>query len=98
VILTKKRRVHVPTYEYECQRTGKRFERFQRITARPLRKCPECGGPVRRLIGTGAAIISKGSGFYATDYGGGSRSGPSCDRSRPCCGRDVPCDAPPCDE
>lgn len=57
----------MPTYEYECPRCG-RFERFQPITAKPLKACPECGGAVKRLIGAGAGIIFKGHGFYATDY------------------------------
>jgi putative FmdB family regulatory protein len=84
----------MPTYEYECEACGHRFERFQQMSARPIRKCPECSGKVRRLIGTGGAIIFKGSGFYATDY---HNSGPSCGRERPCCGRDTPCDTRPCD-
>ncbi len=58
----------MPTYEYECERCGHTFEAFQSMTDKPLRTCPECGGPVRRLIGAGAGIIFKGSGFYATDY------------------------------
>ncbi|MGQ9663145.1 MAG: FmdB family zinc ribbon protein [Kiritimatiellia bacterium] len=58
----------MPTYEYECTKCGDRFERFQTITEEPLRHCPTCRGRVRRLIGTGAGIIFKGSGFYATDY------------------------------
>lgn len=57
----------MPTYEYECPRCG-RFERFQPITARPLKACPKCAGAVRRLISAGAGIIFKGHGFYATDY------------------------------
>ena len=57
----------MPTYEYECEKCGI-FERFQSITADPIKKCPECDGPVRRLIGAGSAVIFKGSGFYATDY------------------------------
>ena len=84
----------MPTYEYECDQCGERFEKFQKITADPLKTCPKCGGPVRRLIGPGAAIIFKGSGFYATDYGKGSSR---CSRNTPCCGRDTPCDRPPCD-
>ena len=87
----------MPTYEYECKRTGKGFERFQKMSDEPLKKCPECGGPVRRLIGTGAGVIFKGSGFHATDYGSGSSlRAPSCGRERPCCGRDTRCDSPPC--
>ncbi|MAE65403.1 MAG: FmdB family transcriptional regulator [Phycisphaeraceae bacterium] len=59
----------MPTYEYACQDCGHEFETFQSITARVLRKCPECGKPkLKRLIGTGAGVIFKGSGFYETDY------------------------------
>lgn len=59
----------MPTYEYECEQCGHAFEEFQSITAKPLRKCPKCGRPrLHRLIGTGAGIIFKGSGFYQTDY------------------------------
>ena len=58
----------MPTYEYECQNCNHLFEEFQSMTAKPLKKCPECGGKVKRLIGTGAGIIFKGSGFYETDY------------------------------
>ena len=58
----------MPTYEYECEKCGITFEKFQNITAEPIKKCPECGGPVKRLIGAGAGVIFKGSGFYATDY------------------------------
>ncbi|MGA2266344.1 MAG: zinc ribbon domain-containing protein [Phycisphaerae bacterium] len=59
----------MPTYEYECRACGKRFDLFQSITAAPIRKCPLCGKKkVRRLIGSGAGVIFKGSGFYQTDY------------------------------
>jgi putative FmdB family regulatory protein len=59
----------MPTYEYQCESCGYEFERFQSIKSRPVRTCPECGEKsVRRLLGTGAALIFKGSGFYATDY------------------------------
>lgn len=58
----------MPTYEYRCKKCGHRFERFQSITAKPLRRCPECRGSVKRLIGAGAGVIFHGSGFYATDY------------------------------
>ncbi len=59
----------MPTYDYKCQNCEHEFESFQPITAKPFRKCPECGKmKLNRLIGTGAGIIFKGSGFYQTDY------------------------------
>lgn len=60
----------MPTYQYECQRCGKIFEQFQKISDPPLKICPKksCKGRVKRMIGTGAGIIFKGSGFYTTDY------------------------------
>ncbi len=58
----------MPTYEYECQKCGHRFEEFQSMKDAPLTKCPECKGKVKRLIGAGAGFIFKGSGFYITDY------------------------------
>ena len=58
----------MPTYEYECEKCGYRFEKFQRMSDAPVRRCPRCGGKVRRLITGGAGIIFKGSGFYVTDY------------------------------
>lgn len=58
----------MPTYEYRCTRCGYRFDFFQKITEEPLRECPQCRGEVQRLIGSGAGILFKGSGFYATDY------------------------------
>jgi putative FmdB family regulatory protein len=59
----------MPTYQYICDDCQYEFEKFQSITARPIRKCPKCGRlSVQRLIGAGAGIIFKGSGFYQTDY------------------------------
>src|SRR5207248_10572583 len=59
----------MPTYEYKCEACGHRFEKFQSITAAPIRKCPACKkSKVKRLIGTGAGLLFKGSGFYITDY------------------------------
>ena len=88
----------MPTYEYECETTGRRFEVFQQMSDEPLKECPECGEAVRRLIGTGGAVIFKGSGFYATDYAKSSATRPSCGRGQTCCGRDVPCQTRPCQE
>ncbi|HWB13667.1 MAG TPA: zinc ribbon domain-containing protein [Pirellulales bacterium] len=59
----------MPTYDYVCDACDHKFELFQSITAEPEKKCPECGKrKLRRLIGPGAAIVFKGSGFYQTDY------------------------------
>jgi len=59
----------MPTYDYECEACDHVWEEFQSITAKPTRKCPECGKPkAKRKIGPGAGIIFKGSGFYQTDY------------------------------
>lgn len=59
----------MPTYDYECSSCGHRFEEFQSMSAKPLKKCPECGkSALERLIGLGAGIIFKGGGFYETDY------------------------------
>jgi putative FmdB family regulatory protein len=66
----------MPTYEYVCEKCGHQFEKFQSIASNALRTCPEdlCGqkkwgkGKVKRVIGAGAGLIFKGSGFYITDY------------------------------
>lgn len=59
----------MPTYDYHCTACSHRFELFQSITAKPVKKCPACNkSKVSRLLGTGAGMIFKGSGFYITDY------------------------------
>src|SRR5262245_5357306 len=59
----------MPTYDYRCSACSHEFEQFQSIKDRPLRTCPKCGKKtLERLIGTGAAVLFKGSGFYQTDY------------------------------
>ena len=59
----------MPTYEYMCENCGNEFEQFQTIKARPIRRCPKCGKTaLKRLIGVGAGVIFRGSGFYQTDY------------------------------
>lgn len=59
----------MPTYDYHCDACEHEFELFQSINDAHKRKCPECGRlKLRRLFGTGAAIMFKGSGFYETDY------------------------------
>lgn len=63
----------MPTYDYACTACGHRFEEFQSMTADALKKCPACKkSKLERLIGAGAGVIFKGSGFYQTDYRGGS--------------------------
>lgn len=75
----------MPTYEYECNVCNHKFEKFQSMTAEPDKICPVCGGEVRRLIGNGAGIIFKGSGFYANDYRKGSCpvDGGACEAAKP---------------
>lgn len=66
----------MPTYEYECQKCKKTFEAFQSMNDKAYASCPESlcrmkkwgKGKVRRLLGSGAGLIFKGSGFYITDY------------------------------
>lgn len=66
----------MPTYEYQCRKCGKNFEVFQSMRDEPFKTCPEAQcqvtpwghGEVKRLLGTGAGLIFKGSGFYITDY------------------------------
>ena len=66
----------MPTYEYACEKCGQNFDAFQSMRDEPFRECPKelCRlkrwghGKVKRLLGTGAGIIFKGSGFYTTDY------------------------------
>lgn len=70
----------MPTYEYACPDCGNHFDAFQSMKDEPLKKCPKCGKThLKRLLGTGAGLIFKGSGFYITDYkkGGGTGSGSS---------------------
>jgi len=58
----------MPTYEYECKKCGHHFEKLQKMSEPPLKKCPKCKGEAKRLISAGAGLIFKGSGFFATDY------------------------------
>ncbi len=60
----------MPTYDYECQSCGHKFETRQSMKDPHLTDCPKegCPGPIKRLIGLGAGLIFKGSGFYITDY------------------------------
>ncbi len=59
----------MPTYDYVCDACDHEFELVQSMKDNPIKKCPKCGKQkLRRLFGTGAAIVFKGSGFYQTDY------------------------------
>ncbi len=59
----------MPTYDYHCEQCDHRFEEFQYFSEEPLKVCPKCHAEaLRRLFGTGAAVLFKGSGFYETDY------------------------------
>ena len=59
----------MPTYEYQCDACAHNFDEFQSFSDKPLKKCPKCKkSKLRRVFGTGAAVLFKGSGFYQTDY------------------------------
>src|SRR5712691_2670943 len=59
----------MPTYEYHCDACDHNFDEFQKMSDKPLKKCPECKkNKLRRVFGAGAAVLFKGSGFYQTDY------------------------------
>jgi putative FmdB family regulatory protein len=59
----------MPIYEYECRKCKAHTEAFQKVTDKPLTKCPKCGGRLDKRI-SAPAIQFKGSGWYVTDYGG----------------------------
>ena len=75
----------MPTYDYECSACEHTFEVFQSISEPVKKKCPQCGKPkLRRLFGTGAALLFKGSGFYKTDYRSESyKKGAEADKKKP---------------
>ncbi|MBE7438715.1 MAG: zinc ribbon domain-containing protein [Spirochaetales bacterium] len=58
----------MPTYTYHCPACDRNFDVFQSMKDEPLRSCDVCGAAVQRMIGAGAGIVFKGSGFYVTDY------------------------------
>ena len=57
----------MPLYEYQCKKCGHRFEKIQKFSDKPVKKCPECGGLVEQTI-SAPAVQFKGSGWYVTDY------------------------------
>jgi len=88
----------MPTYGYICENCGHEFEKLQSITSNPLKKCSECGKmKLKRLIGAGAGVIFKGSGFYQTDYRSDSYKADAkkeSSPSSPCKGCEKPKDCP----
>ena len=74
----------MPNYEYKCNDCAHKFTVFQKITDKPVKKCPKCDGNVERLISGGTGFILKGSGFYETDY----------KRKKSCYANDNPCENP----
>jgi putative FmdB family regulatory protein len=61
----------VPLYEYQCKKCKHKFEKIQKFSDRPIKKCPECGGPLEK-IQHAPNVQFKGTGWYVTDYGGKS--------------------------
>jgi putative FmdB family regulatory protein len=57
----------MPLYEYQCKKCHHRFEKIQKFSDKPMKKCPDCGGPVEQMI-SAPAVQFKGSGWYVTDY------------------------------
>jgi putative FmdB family regulatory protein len=68
----------VPLYEYQCKKCKHKFEKIQKFSDPPIRKCPECGGPVEKVMHA-PNVQFKGTGWYVTDYGGKDKS----ERSKP---------------
>jgi len=66
----------MPIYEYECTKCGKHHEIIQKITAKPLTECTECGGKMKKMI-SNTSFVLKGTGWYATDYAAGKSTGGS---------------------
>lgn len=87
----------MPTYEYECNSCGHRFERFQPITANPVCGCPRCKRTAKRLISAGAGVLFKGSGFYSTDHRSSSyKEKAAAESKQPCGGGSKPCGGGAC--
>lgn len=77
----------MPIYEYRCEKCQHQFDLFQKITDDPVKECPECGGPVSKLISS-TSFILKGSGWYVTDYGKGSCSSKGNGKEKSHAGKD----------
>jgi len=74
----------MPTYQYQCKLCGYELEELQSMTEPPLLKCPQCKTDnLARVMGTGAGLIFKGTGFYLTDYKGKTPSKKHADEKKP---------------
>ncbi|MGA1842863.1 MAG: FmdB family zinc ribbon protein [bacterium] len=82
----------MPTYEYKCKGCGNKFEVRQKMNDDPIKVCPQCGGEVRKLIGTPHGIVK---GRNPMPLRG---SEIRCGKESTCCGRPVPCSKRPCDD
>ncbi len=63
----------MPLYEYQCKKCKHKFEKIQKFSDPPIRKCPECGSPVEKVMHA-PNVQFKGTGWYVTDYGGKDKS------------------------
>ena len=77
----------MPLYEYQCKKCGHKFEKIQKFSDRPVKKCPKCGGAVEQLISS-SAVQFKGSGWYVTDYARKGDPGKSTSSSSSDSGKD----------
>jgi len=88
------RKTTMPTYEYACPKCGHTFEQFQSMRDEPIKRCPQCKKlGVKRLIGGGAGLIFKGSGFYITDYKN-KKSSDKSDKPAPAADKAAPAKTP----
>ena len=90
----------MPTYEYQCDACGNRFERVMNMSDEPLKECPRCGGSVQRLISSGTGFILKNSDFSPQGHHRKGQGG-SCSletSGKTCCGRDTRCGNSSCGE
>ena len=71
----------MPIYEYECRKCKAHTEAFQKVTDKPLTKCPKCGGRLDKRI-SAPAIQFKGSGWYVTDYAGKATKGENAESDK----------------
>jgi len=89
--------IGVPTYEYECEACGLKFEQQQTMAESPLTECPDCRGKIHRLIGGGTGFIFKGSS-HGRARQNNSQSCSLEQTGRTCCGREERCGKPACEE